>query len=108
MDSRALALIVFASVFGSALFGFYLGKKLPDSHLDSESKDIVKLATGLIATLSALVLGLLVSSAKGTFDQVKNEQMQLAVKIVVLNRVLAQWSRSPGRSPATQNRFHRR
>ena len=91
MDSRALTLIVFASVFGSALFGFYLRKKLPDRHLDSESKDIVKLATGLIATLSALVLGLLVSSAKGTFDQVKNELMQVAVKVVVLDRVLAQY-----------------
>ncbi|HSE21132.1 MAG TPA: hypothetical protein VLB68_05720 [Pyrinomonadaceae bacterium] len=91
MDSGALAPIVFASVFGSALFGFYLGKKLPDRHLDGDSKDIVKLATGLIATLSALVLGLLVSSAKGTFDQAKNELMQMAVKIVVLDRVLAQY-----------------
>jgi len=91
MDSRAIALIVFACVFGSALFGFYLGKKLPDRHLENESKDIVKLSTGLIATLSALVLGLLVSSAKGTFDQVKNELMQVAVKIVVLDRVLEQY-----------------
>ena len=91
MDSGALALLVFASVFGSALLGFYLGKKLPDRHLDADSKDIVKLATGLIATLSALVLGLLVSSAKGTFDQAKNELMQIAVKIVVLDRVLAQY-----------------
>jgi hypothetical protein len=91
MDSGALALIVFASVFGSALLGFYLGKKLPDRHLDGDSKDIVKLATGLIATLSALVLGLLVSSAKGTFDQAKNELMQMAVRIVVLDRVLAQY-----------------
>src|SRR4029453_16532929 len=91
MDSRAVALIVFACVFGSAMFGFFLGKKLPHKHLDNESKDIVKLATGLIATLSALVLGLMVSSAKGTFDQVKSELMQTAVKIVVLDRVLAQY-----------------
>ncbi len=91
MDARVIALIVFSCVYGSAMFGFFLGKVLPDRHLDNEAKDIVKLSTGLIATLSALVLGLLVSSAKGTFDQVNNELMQMAVKTVMLDRVLAQY-----------------
>ncbi|MCM3873044.1 MAG: hypothetical protein ND895_20365 [Pyrinomonadaceae bacterium] len=91
MDSRQIALIVFACVFGSALIGLFLGRLLPDRHLNVDAKDIVKLATGLIATLSALVLGLLVSSAKGTFDQVSNELTQNAVRIVVLDRVLAQY-----------------
>jgi hypothetical protein len=91
MDHRILALIVFVCVFGSAMFGFLLGKVVPDRHLSSDSKDIVKLATGLIATLSALVLGLLVSSAKGTFDQVNNELTQVAAKTVLLDRALAQY-----------------
>jgi hypothetical protein len=91
MNSRDIALIVFVCIFGSAMLGFFLGKKLPERHLDDRSKDIVKLSTGLIATLSALVLGLLVSSAKGTFDQVNNEMMQVAVKTVLLDRVLAQY-----------------
>src|SRR6266496_5910637 len=91
MDARVIALIVFSCVYGSAMFGFFLGKVLPDRHLDNEAKDIVKLTTGLIATLSALVLGLLVSSAKGTFDQVNHELTQNAVRIVVLDRVLAQY-----------------
>lgn len=73
------------------MLGFFLGKLLPDRHLDNNSKDIVKLATGLIATLSALVLGLLVSAAKGTFDQVNNELTQASVKTVLLDRVLAQY-----------------
>jgi len=73
------------------MLGLSLGKVLPDRHLDNEAKDIVKLTTGLIATLSALVLGLLVSSAKGTFDQVSSLLTQNAVKIVVLDRVLAQY-----------------
>jgi len=73
------------------MMGLSLGKVLPDRHLDNEAKDIVKLTTGLIATLSALVLGLLVSSAKGTFDQVNSVLTQNAVKIVVLDRVLAQY-----------------
>jgi len=91
MDARTIALIVFASIFGSAMIGFLLGQGVLQRHLDNESKDIVKLATGLIATLSALVLGLLVSTAKGTFDQVNNELTQTAVKVVVLDRVLAEY-----------------
>jgi hypothetical protein len=91
MSSPEVALIVFTCVFGSAMVGFFLGKKLPEGHLENNSKEIVKLSTGLIATLSALVLGLLVSSAKGTFDQVKNELMMTSVKIVLLDRMLAQY-----------------
>jgi hypothetical protein len=91
MKSGLVALIVFACVFGSAMIGFLLGKVLPDRHLDNNAKDIVKLATGLIATLSALVLGLLVSSAKGTFDQVSDEITQNAVNIIMLDRALAEF-----------------
>ncbi len=91
MDPRAITLIVFVCVFGSAMFGIFLGRVLPDRHIDNEAKDIVKLSTGLIATLSALVLGLLVSSAKGTLDQANNELMQMCVKTVLLDRVLAQY-----------------
>ncbi len=91
MKSGVIAVIVFGCVFGSAIIGLFLGRILPDRHLNNDAKDIVKLATGLIATLSALVLGLLVSSAKGTFDQVNQELTQNAVRIVVLDRVLAQY-----------------
>jgi hypothetical protein len=91
MSSREIAAIVFACISASAMLGLFLGKVLPNRHLDGDSKDIVKLATGLIATLSALVLGLLVSSAKGTFDDVSNELTQMSVQIVLLDRVLAQY-----------------
>lgn len=91
MSSRVIALIVFACVFGGAIVGLFLGKVLPERHLETNSKDVIKLATGLIATLSALVLGLLVASAKGTFDKVSNEVLQVAVKTVLLDRVLAQY-----------------
>lgn len=91
MEARLVAVSVFVCVFSSAMLGFFLGKMLPDRHLSSDSKDIVKLATGLIATLSALVLGLLVSAAKGTFEQVGNELTEVAAKVVVIDRVLAQY-----------------
>jgi DMSO reductase anchor subunit len=60
----AMSSIVFAFVFGGALTGMYLRVVLPQHYLSDDSKDVVKIAMGLVATMSALVLGLLVSSAK--------------------------------------------
>ena len=69
MSDTAIAALIFACVFGSALFGLFLRTALPEDHLSQESRDVVKLGTGLIATMAALVLSLLVSSAKSSFDQ---------------------------------------
>jgi hypothetical protein len=85
----AIAAIVFACVFGSALLGIFLRTRLPEHHLKEDSKDIVKLGTGLIATLAALVLGLLVASAKSSFDKVNDGLVQMAGKAILLDRVLA-------------------
>ena len=91
MSSMTIALIVFACVFSSAMFGMYLRTILPEHHLNSESKDAVKLATGLVATISALVLSLLISSAKGSFDRLNSELVDYAAKVVTLDRILAEY-----------------
>jgi hypothetical protein len=56
MSSLAIASIVFGCSFGAALIGMVLHVKLPDHHLDGDSRDVVKLVMGLIATMAALVL----------------------------------------------------
>jgi hypothetical protein len=91
MPSVAIAAIVFACVFGSALLGMFVGALLPEHHLSAESKDVMKLAMGLIATMAALVLGLLTASAKSSFDVVDNEVQQSAANVVLLDRELAQY-----------------
>jgi hypothetical protein len=65
-----------------------LRRFLPEQHLAAESKDVIKLAMGLVATMSALLLGLLVSSAKGSYDAERNQVIQMAAKITFLERVL--------------------
>jgi hypothetical protein len=60
MSSIAISSIVFACVFGGAFFGIFIRAALPQHHLSADSKDVVKLGMGLVATLSALVLGLLI------------------------------------------------
>ena len=83
--------IAFACVFGSALIGMSLRKVLPEHHLASESKDVVKLGIALIATMAALVLSLLLSSAKSSFDTRNQEFAQMAANVVLLDRLLAHY-----------------
>jgi flagellar biosynthesis component FlhA len=63
-----IALIVFACVFGGALLGMLLHSVVLQHHLTEKSKDVIKLGMGLIATMAALVLGLLISTAKSSYD----------------------------------------
>jgi heme A synthase len=68
MDALTVSLIVFAVVVGATAFGIVLNRALPPHHLSKESKEIIHLGIGVIVTLTALVLGLLVASAKSSFD----------------------------------------
>lgn len=91
MSPLAISTIIFLCLFGGTLFGMILRGRLPDHHLSPESKDIVKVAMGLIATMSALVLGLMVGSAKGSFDAQKAALTQMSAKVILIDRVLAHY-----------------
>jgi len=91
MNPSLIALIMLAVVFGGALFGLWLQKILPDQHLTTETKEVVRLTTALVATISALVLGLLVSSAKSSFDRFDDELTQNAARVVMLDRTLDEY-----------------
>jgi len=91
MSAWAVGLLTFICVFGGALAGLALRSVLPEHHLNDDSKDIVKVVTGLMATLSALVLGLLIASAKNSFDAVNQGFKHAAAQIIAIDRVLAQY-----------------
>jgi hypothetical protein len=91
MSPTAIGCIVFACIFGGALLGMLLHQILPENHLSTESKDVIKLGMALTATMSALVLALLVNSAKGSFDTQRNEITQLSANLILLDRVLAHY-----------------
>ena len=67
-EYHLISVILFACLVGAALLGRRVHRYLPEDHLSADSRDAVKLAMGLVATMTALVLGLLVSSAKGGYD----------------------------------------
>src|SRR5215471_8787492 len=91
MSSLGIAGLSFCCVFGGASFGLALRARLREHHLSTETKDFVKLGVGIIATMTALVLGLLVASAKSSFDAQKGELGQMAANIVLLDRALAHY-----------------
>ena len=80
--------LVLACVLGGAALGMVLRESLPKDRLSDESKDLIKLGTALVSTLTALVLGLLITSAKSSADVTADEVKQIAAKIIQLDRNL--------------------
>jgi len=91
MNSTTIGSIVFVCGFGGALLGAALRNVLPNHHLVGDSKEAVKVGMGLVATMAALVLGLLVASAKSSYDAQSNELTEMSAKVVVLDRILAHY-----------------
>ena len=91
MTSTTVSLIAFAFIFGGALLGMWLSSILPRPHLTPDSNDSVKLGMGLVATMCALVLGLLIASAKTFYDTQSAELTELSAKTVLLDRAFAHY-----------------
>ena len=91
MSPIEFAALIFACVFGGALIGMTLRHRLPKNHLDADTRDLVKLGVGLVGTMSALVLGLLVASTKGSYDVHRAELTQIAANVILLDRVLVHY-----------------
>src|SRR5262245_17205609 len=83
--------MVFACVFAGALIGLLSRRMLPEEHFSADTKDVVKLGIALIATMAALVLSLLIASAKSTYDTRRSQLLQVSADIILLDRVLAHY-----------------
>jgi hypothetical protein len=86
-----MSLIALGCVFGGALLGMLWRKRVPTEYEAVESKEVVRLGMGLVATTAAMALGLLVGSAKSFFDTQNAEMAQLAGDYLMLDRVLASY-----------------
>jgi hypothetical protein len=91
MSPVVVGLVTFACTFGGVLLGMRLRGILPVHHLDGDSKDSIKVGIGLIATMTALVLGLVTASAKSSFDEVTTAIKQSAMEILAFDRALARY-----------------
>jgi hypothetical protein len=91
VNSLTTAVIVLVCLSGGAMLGIALRARLPKHHITSESTDAIKLATGLMATLAALVLGLLISSANAERTTVQNAYVTGLTNVATLDRHLAEY-----------------
>jgi hypothetical protein len=88
VGALSISIMTFALVFGGALLGVYFRNALPDHHLRDDVRDVVRLSTGLIGTIAALVLGLLIASAKSSYDARSTQIKQITAHIILLDNLL--------------------
>jgi hypothetical protein len=88
-------------LLGGVFLGTVLRSKLPKHHLSEESQDVVRLGIGLVATIAALVLGLLIAAAKGSFDTQSGQVKQLTADLILLDNLLAEYG--PEARPIREN-----
>jgi hypothetical protein len=89
MSPLAISLLVFVIISSGSVAGIALRRRLPEHHLSDASQGVVKLGIGLIATMAALVLGLLIASANNTYNSDRAQITQMTAQTILLDRVLA-------------------
>jgi hypothetical protein len=91
MSSLMIGCIVFGCILGATIIGTVLRRLLPAHQLCPETRDVIKMGMGLIGTMTALVLGLLIASAKSSFDTQRNGLAQMSANVILLDRFLARY-----------------
>lgn len=83
----------FALILASMILGMVLRPRLPEPHLTGDSKEVIRLATALIATMSALVLALLFASTRASFENNSAYVSRMTADITELDQLLAEYGR---------------
>src|SRR5262249_30568981 len=91
MSSVLFGIIVVAILSGSGLPGMLVARLLPEHHLSADTKSVVSVSMAVVGTLSALVLGLLLSTANTSFTTKKEEVTQISADIIHLDRLLQRY-----------------
>jgi hypothetical protein len=91
INELGIGAIVIACLFGGALGGRFIRAALPEHHVTKETEDVVRLGMGVIATMSAMTIGLLLAAAKGSFESKNVELRQFSADLILLDRQLAHY-----------------
>jgi len=86
-----ISLVVLVIVFGSAMLGMLLSRILPQNHLTDQTKSVVSVSTGVVGTLTALVLGLLIAAASSSFNTKNQEVIRIAADVIRTDRLLRRY-----------------
>ncbi|MEK4032447.1 hypothetical protein WOC76_04135 [Methylocystis sp. IM3] len=107
MSPLSISLVAFLCIFGAAIAGIFLKEHLPDHFLSEESRTIIKAARGVVVGLAALTLGLLIATAKGSFDLKETELKDAAAKMIALSHLLHKYGNQAEKAQASLRRVAR-
>jgi hypothetical protein len=88
MSTITISLLVSAVVFAGGLAGLFLNRLLPQDHLTTDTQDVVRLGIGMLSVLASLVLGLLIATAKTSYDSTEHAIRSYAAELALLNETL--------------------
>lgn len=91
MKAVVLSIIIFACIFGGAVLGIFLRAILPERHLSDESRNMVTIGMGIVATMAAIAVGLMIQGAQVSFSGQRSDLVDMSAKIVFLDRLLADY-----------------
>jgi hypothetical protein len=91
VNALAIALVVCAVMVAGCIVGIVVRRRLPESHLDSSTRDVVRLGCALVATMSGVVLGMLTTAAKANYDVQRDEIRALAAQAALLDWLLTKY-----------------
>jgi hypothetical protein len=91
MIPSVIGLIAFVAIFGGALLGIFAARALPGHHLTAETRTAVSVSAAIVGTLSALVLGLMISTASSSFSERSREVTAISVDLIRINRMMQRY-----------------
>ncbi|MEW6144450.1 MAG: hypothetical protein AB1598_05475 [Thermodesulfobacteriota bacterium] len=100
MKAVVISLIIFVCIIGGAFIGIFLRKMLPERHLSDESRNMVTIGMGIVATMAALAVGLMIQGAQTNFNNQRSDLIDMSAKIIFLDKLLADYG--PGAEGARQ------
>src|SRR2546430_2244747 len=85
------AAVILIILLGSSALGLFIRPLLSERHRSREVIEFVQLVVAMLMTFAALVLGLLTTSVKSSFDKVGNDIRALSIQLIQLDRSLREW-----------------
>jgi hypothetical protein len=108
-NTLIIGLIALAAILVGAFSGLKVRERLPKHHLTDETKNLVSVSTAVVATVSALVLGLLISNANASFTRLGGQVTALSAEILRLDHILRRYGADaePARNVLLQYAEHK-
>src|SRR5258707_5682496 len=86
-----IGVIIDTILLGSALLTMAAARFLPDHHLSPETKSVVSVSVAVVGTLSAIVVGLLISTSSASYTAKSQEVTQISADVISLDRMLRRY-----------------